>query len=226
MDNNYLDASIFKHKNVFCNKEFEDILAGIIACYFSIVSEKTSLPSNNENFIRDVILYYYLKNMEFKNKHPPLCDYHFDSETPEKDGRVDIRILSVNPYLGDNAYYIIECKRLNSKNQEGISGLNGEYISEGLIRFVSEIYPFYKRTGGMIGFIIDKINIDKNVESINRLLRRIPNTKVQQELKKKRIISRFDFSYYSSHNIENDIKYIYHLMFDFSDNVVERTSTV
>jgi len=221
MDKESIDTSRFKHKKVFCNQEFEDILAGIITCYHSIISNKIPLPSNDENHIRDIILYEYLKNKKFKDEHYPLYNYQFDLETFEKDGRVDIRILSINPYLGDYEYYIIECKRLDNKNQDGISGLNGKYISEGIVRIVSGIYPTYKKTAGMIGFIVAKINIDQNIKSINRLLKILSNTNVQQELKKKEISLVFDFSYCSSHIIKNEAQYIYHLMFDFSNNIIE-----
>jgi transcriptional regulator CtsR len=219
MYNEHLNASIFNYGKVFCNKEFEDILAGIIACYYSIISEKTILPPNDENYIRDIMLYRYLKNMQFKNEHPPLCDYHFDREISEKNGRIDIRILPVKPYVNDSCYYTIECKRLDNENQEGTSGLNGEYVSEGVLRFVSKAYSFYKKSAGMIGFVIEKMDIDQNIKYINNLLKKIPKTNVQQELKKKVIVSGFDFSYYSSHYIENETKYIYHLMFTLSDNV-------
>jgi len=219
MNNKPLDASKFKYHSIFCNKEFEDIITGIIACYYSIVSKKIHLPPNDENYIRDTMLRDYLKNTQFKNEHPPLCNYHFDKEIAEENGRVDIRILLVKPYLDEYAYYIIECKRLDDKNQDGISGLNGKYVYEGIMRFVSKTYPFYKQTAGMIGFVIVKTNIDHNIEKINGLLKEAKEVKTQQELKKVKIIPEFAYSYCSHHEIGNDKKIIYHLMFDFSDNI-------
>ena len=219
VDNNPLNASIFLHRNIFCNKEFEDILSGIISCYYHIVSKKILLPPNDENYIRNVILHDYLKNQQFKNKHVSLCNYHFDQEIVEKEGRVDIRVLSVKPYIDDYAYYIIECKRLDNKNQNGISGLNGEYIREGIMRFVSKEYPFYKKTAGMIGFVVAEMDIDQNIENINNLINKIPETNTRKKIIKKQIVSCFNFSYYSIHNIENESKCIYHIMFDLSKNV-------
>ena len=219
LDNNPLNASIFLYRNIFCNKEFEDILSGIISCYYHIVLKKTLLPPNDENYIRDVILHDYLKNQQFKNKHLSLCNYHFDKEIVEKDGKVDIRVLSVKPYIDDYAYYIIECKRLDNKNQNGISGLNGEYIREGIMRFVSKEYPFYKKTAGMIGFVVAEMDIEQNIEEINNLINKIPETNIQKKIVKKQIVSCFNFSYYSIHNIENESKCIYHLMLDLSKNV-------
>jgi hypothetical protein len=219
MNNKPLDASKFKYHGIFCNKEFEDILTGIIACYYSIVSEKIQLPPNNENYIRDIMLRDYLRNTQFKNKHPPLYNYHFDKEITEEEGRVDIRILLVKPYIDEYAYYIIECKRLDNKNKDGISGLNGKYVYEGIMRFVSKTYPFYKQTAGMIGFFIVKTNIDHTIEKINGILKKVKGIKIQKELEKVKIIPEFAYSYCSSHNIGNNKKFIYHLMFDFSDNI-------
>ena len=55
--------------------------------------------------------------------------------------------------------------------------------------------------------------------SINKLLKMFSNTNVQQELKKKEM--GFNFSYCSSHIIKNEEQYIYLLMFDFSNNIIE-----
>jgi hypothetical protein len=113
-----LDASVFEYNEVIYNKDFEDILKGIIACYYCIISDKIMLP-NDENQIRDIMLCRYLKNRLFKDANPPLSDYHFDSETVENKGRADIRILCVNPYMGDYDYYIIESNRMDNINQNG-----------------------------------------------------------------------------------------------------------
>lgn len=219
MNNKPLNASPFRYKTVFCNNEFEEILAGIIACYYCIVEEKILLPSNDENEIRNVMLSNYLKNAKFKTEHPPLGNYLFDKETVENNGRADIRILSMKPYVDDYSYYIIECKRLDNKNQTGKSGLNGEYVYEGIVRFLSKTYPFYRETAGMIGFVVVKMDIEQNNNAINQILQTFPESKTQQELMKKQILPGFDYSYYSSHLVEREIKYIYHLMLDFSENV-------
>jgi hypothetical protein len=133
------DGSIFEFSKLFFNTDFEEILSGIIACYHSIIVTNIKIPANDENAIRDIFLSkkHYLKNMDFKTAHYPLANYQFDKETFENKGRADIRIFHVNPYKNDEAYYIIECKRLNNKNTNGTTGLNGKYISNGIARFVS-----------------------------------------------------------------------------------------
>lgn len=214
-----LDASPFKHSTVFYNNEFESILAVIIVCYNCIVTKKIALP-NDENKIRDNMLKNYLKKDEFKRTHNPLEKYLFDKETEENTGRVDIRIMPINPFINDDAYYIIECKRLNNQNLNGTSGLNGKYIEEGIYRFVSEKYSTYYKTNGMIGFIVEPLNISDNINSINMLLKtEFPQVNTHQVLKQRIIKGGFDFSYCSVHKLQQREILLYHLMFDLSGNI-------
>lgn len=222
MSNQNLDATAFEYSISYFNTTFEDILAGIVVVYFCIIAEKIKVPLNDENAIRDIFLSKkYLKNIDFRKSHPPLDNYQFDKETLENKGRVDIRVLQINPYKDDDTYYIIECKRLDNKNQDGEKGLNGKYISNGIARFTNEQkYPFYSNTAGMIGFIVFKMDICHNVCCINKLLNNtFTEINTEKELTKKQLTPDFEFSYYSNHKVEKSIKIIYHLMFDFSDNI-------
>lgn len=213
-----LNASIYKYNNTFYNSVFEEILSKIIVCYNQMILDKVSLI-NDENSIRDYMLSNYLKRQWFK-KQNDITNYLFDKELVENTGRIDIRIMPVNPLINDEAYYIIECKRLNSKNQNGKKGLNGEYISEGICRFVSQKYSSYYKTNGMIGFIVSTININKNIDCINKLLKTsFKQSNTTQQLKNKIIVNGFDFSYFSLHNINGEEIGIYHLMFDFANNL-------
>lgn len=164
----YLNASAFGHSVVFYDAEFKNVLSKMIACYHQMIDDKVTLP-NNENSIRDTILYNYLKKQNIKIKHH-LTNYLFDPELPENTGRIDIHIMPVNPFINDDAYYVIECKRLDSKTTPGSSGLNGEYIAEGICRFVSEKYSCYYKVNGMIAFVVEPIDLHDNVTSINTLL--------------------------------------------------------
>ena len=78
-----------------------------------------------------------MKNSQYKHTHSPLNDFYFDKEVPEQDGRADIKVLTRNCFEDDDAYYIIECKRLDNINTTGIAGLNAEYIKNGICRFVT-----------------------------------------------------------------------------------------
>jgi len=222
MSNQVLNATPFEYSISYFNTTFEDILAGIVIVYSCIIASNTKVSLNDENAIRDIFLSKeYLKKQKFRAKYPPLANYHFDKETVENGGRADIRVLQVKPYKDDDAYYVIECKRLDNVNQNGKTGLNGEYISNGIARFTNEKkYQFYNDTAGMIGFVISKMDIHENIDCINRLLQNTFNQiNTEKELTKKQITSDFEYSYYSNHKVENSTKTIYHLMFDFSSVV-------
>ncbi|MDR3047250.1 MAG: hypothetical protein LBU51_06510 [Bacteroidales bacterium] len=222
MDNRPLNASVFEYSIVFYNKDFEDILAGIIAGYYCIIAAKTPIPPNDENTIRDVLLSNYLKKTKFKETHPPLSNYLFDKEISENDGRVDIRIMPIKSnYIDDESYYNIECKRLDAKNQLGKTGLNGEYISNGIARFTSKKYTSYKNTAGLIGFVVEKMDIQKNIEKINKLLATgFSELNTTTKLTQKQIVSVFEYSYFSIHKVNDSSNIIYHLMLNFSDNTI------
>jgi hypothetical protein len=202
-------------------KEFKQALCGIYACYTIMLSDNVSVP-NDENAIRDILLIKYLKNNAVREKTGLSGNFIFDREVPEDytDGRTDIKVQTLQAFLKSEAYYVIECKRLDNKNQTGKTGLNGEYISNGISRFVSGKYSTYEDTSGMIGFVVSQMDIHENIGFINQLLRTtFTDINTETELTKKQITPDFEYSYFSSHNVGNVTKTIYHLMFDFSGNV-------
>ena len=215
-----LNASGFTHNSSFYNAEFEEVLSKIILCYNIMVKDNVSLI-NDENKIRDVLLIKYLKDNSIRKKIE-LTNYLFDREVPEdiSIGRTDIKVQTLNTFKDTSAYYILECKRINASNVSGTTGLNAKYIKNGICRFISETYSTYNKTNGMLGFIVQGIDIHKNIECINLLLNdSFKESSTVHLLKKKEIIPEFDFSYYSLHKSnENEIS-IYHLMFDFSKNI-------
>jgi hypothetical protein len=213
-----LNADGYGQNNIFYNSEFETILAGVIQCYYEIIKDKISL-NNKENDIRDIFLKNYLKKHQFKVKYG-LQNYLFDFELPENTGRIDIRVMPINPFINDDAYYVIECKRLNSINPKGTTGLNAEYIGEGMLRFVGQKYSCYYRANGMIGFITDTLDIADNVNSLNHLLQNhFTNTNTRHPIAFRRLIDDFDDSFLSAHDCDGDTICLYHLMFDLSKNV-------
>lgn len=178
---------------------------------------------NDENKIRDKILIDYLKNNDIRNSIG-LTDWHFEREVQEDLtlGRTDIKIISPNTFQIQEAYYILECKRIDNKNIKGSSGLNGEYIKAGIKRFTSNFYSSYYRVNCMIGFVVEKQDIDSNIVEINNLLLNHFSKSIvtHKELIKKSIHSDFKYSYKSKHSDSNHEKLnIYHLMFNFSNNI-------
>ena len=185
-----------------------------------MIADNISL-TNDENSIRNVLLISYLKNNNVRKKIG-LTNYLFDREVPEDTtiGRTDIKIQTSNTFLDTNAYYTIECKRLDAVNVTGTTGLNAKYIENGICRFTNRIYSAYHKTNGMIGFITQAIDIHKNVQFINNLLKKsFVEANTYQELAPRYILNGFDYSYCSSHGTGNEEILIYHLMFDFTGNI-------
>ena len=214
------NASQFESSSLFYNSEFEDILSKIIICYNLMLTDNVSL-TNDENAIRDVLLIHYLKDNPTREKIK-LTNYLFDREVPEDRGlgRTDIKIQTQNTFLDTSAYYIIECKRLDATNTEGTTGLNAKYIDEGIYRFTSEYYSTHYKTNGMIGFIVESIDINTNISSINNLINtNFTNSYTIQDLQFKEIVSDFDYSYSSQHDVRGNHMLLYHLMLDFSKNI-------
>jgi hypothetical protein len=215
-----LNASGYEYKSAFLNSEFENILSKIIICYKLMISDNVKV-SDDENKIRDILYLNYLNDNSIRSKIG-MNEYRFDRETQEDktNGRTDIRVLTLNSFIDTSAYYIIECKRLDSVNIRGITGLNAKYIQNGIFRFVSGTYSTYYKTNGMIGFLVQSIDIHENIESINALINdSFPQVNVTRQLNNYAIVDGFDYSYYSTHSKNTEEIVIYHLMLDFSKNI-------
>lgn len=222
-----LNANGYEYSSTYYQNEFENILRGIIVCYNYINSSSVSLP-NDENEIRNIMLNKYLKVESFKRKYFNLANYHFDLETIENAGRADIRILPINPYINDKAFYIIECKRLENRNLTGTSGLNAKYVKNGICRFVTKYYSTYFGINGMIGFVVDNLKIDENITNINSFLSQyltndvgeIVNAASIKKISPIKISDTFKNCYTSTHQHKTEKDMIlYHLMFDFSKQI-------
>jgi hypothetical protein len=129
--------------------------------------------------------------------------------------------LSKNDFEIDEAYYTIECKRLDNKKKTGSSGLNGKYIKEGIMRFIAEYYSSYYSVNGMIGFVVDQMDISANIINVNKLLmENFSDANTETVLTFHNFIKDFKYQYYSIHKDIQDRKIkLYHLMFDFSANI-------
>lgn len=219
---NRINASSFIPSLEIYKKEFEIILIGITACYQMMVKDNVTVP-NDENGIRDVLRKDYLNNRQIRDYIEFTGNYNFDREAPEDNdmGRVDIKITTQNTFINPEAYYIIECKRLDNKNLTGITGLNAKYITDGIKRFVERKYSAYYRINGMIGFVVEKFDIDANIANINNLLQnKFSDANTITFLTFINFIKDFKYQYYSVHkDIGNKTIKLYHLMFDLSKNI-------
>jgi hypothetical protein len=216
---NKLDASEFFFKDEVCTREFEFILSNVTCCYKKMIANNKPISRNDENGIRNILLLDYLKNSDIK-RELNLTNYLFDRETSENSttGRVDIRIMPVNPFVSDEAYYILECKRLDNQARRGVSGLNYKYIENGIQRFTTGFYSSYYKINAMVGFVIDSMDIHSNVDDINYLLKNdFKQIDTTVFLTAENFIDNFEFHYSSIHLAKDnhDLK-LYHLMFCFT----------
>lgn len=224
-----LNATSFVYSQTRRDSYFELILTTCVDVYHAIIGSAIQL-ANDENTIRDEFL-KYLQDMCFKQSHE-LKNLKFDKETVENSGRADIRVLPTkDEYINDEEYYLIECKRLDSKNLNGIYGLNAEYIKNGICRFVSGYYSTYYGCNAMFGFVVESVNnIDNElVGGINSLLnttmtndhRINVNAKTINPLQYADFANGYPYSYISTHtHISGKELVLYHLMFDFSNNII------
>lgn len=224
-----LENKKFKSKNIKLG-ELKILLDKIYKCYEAMANEHKNL-CNNEEDIRDILLLEYMKNYEVKHNLCNIVGFRFEREGTEdhktcKDdkmitGRVDIKILPTNGIDSDNdkAYFVIECKRLDNNALKGSSGLNAEYIKNGVIRFVTKQYKSYYKVNAMIGFVVSPIDIDLNISNINY----VNTTHFKNTSRTIQDLIAIDNSkmYHSIHkNIDGDNIDILHLMMDFSKNIV------
>lgn len=203
-----LDASRFRFLQFYKDGVFEFILTQIYNCYKRMLSDYPSIE-NDENLIRNGLYKNYLEN-DFIREEFKLLPYLFDTEVEiYKDddsviGRTDIKVYNaVERTKNTKAYYIIECKRLDGSNR-----LNKKYISEGINRYIeNEKYPSFKKVNGMIGFVVNSIDIEENTKNF-------PDLKCHQ------FITGFKYSYISNHTTtkSNNLT-LYHLMLDFSSKI-------
>lgn len=204
----------------------KSLLENIYKCY-ELMLQEHEIFCNHEECIRDLLLINYMKNPEFKHKICALSGFRFEREVPEDhkiitnnkliSGRTDIKVLPINGIDCDNdeAYFIIECKRLNNQAVKGTSGLNAEYIKNGILRFVSGQYKSYYSVNAMFGFIVSEIDIDSNIDNINYINKKFYANRIKtiQDLE---AIERSKM-YYSIHEDVNNTEIsLLHLMMNFT----------
>ena len=175
--------------------------------------KQLKLP-NDENRIRSIMLEEYLKE---KKSSYSMSDYRFELEVPENYagngrhvGRVDIRILLKSDFEKEDAYYIIECKRV-----DGTTDLNKKYVKEGVARFVTEKYSSYYGRNIMLGFVVKKIDISANVQ----LIEGIQNSELNQNRHGKfELVSRNNRteSYKCMYQIKSGELELRHIFSDYS----------
>jgi len=121
-------------------------------------------PSEHEDAISDK-LYGALLKAKNRNKHPFLIhreDMEFDIEQGRGTGRKDIVFY---PSSEEEIYLCIEAKRLNVIISSSKHSLAGEYVKDGMQRFVDGKYARSVRHGVMLAYVLDG-KIDQAISNI------------------------------------------------------------
>lgn len=157
---------------------FDRIIGAIVKGCELMVSDCVKgryLLSNHEEIIRTYLVQNYLDNDE-KRYDIGLqgIDIRFEIEVPENYnpatishiGRTDIKIVSEAWLRNREAYYIVECKRL-----DGEDVLNKLYVKEGVSRFVGAEpkYSSFYNKNIMLGFCVKRHNIKQSILKISAI---------------------------------------------------------
>ena len=223
-----LNASGFVGTITFRDCEFEALLVYCVGVYKDFINNNYKCQ-NNEELIRDVF-FDSLNDDACRDKNIFLQNYHFEKETQENTGYLDIKIKTINSYRSSKAYYCIECKRLGTDSTGNVNDLNTEYVKNGICRFVENYYSSYFGCNAMFGFIVNKVCVQKDIiDNINSKLnkdykntqKQTVNARGKTSLHYVDFANSYSYSYISTHtHILGKELVLYHLMFDFSNNII------
>jgi hypothetical protein len=77
-----------------------------------------------------------------------------DPATGEELGRIDLKFLPAVSAV-EEVYFAFECKRLNARTNGKRLTLASEYVTKGMMRFVTGQYASTLAQGGMLGYVLD-----------------------------------------------------------------------
>lgn len=204
-----MDASVFVFQKDFFMSQLQGLLNDICNVYLHICMNGRQIM-NDENTIRDEFGVYF-ENQTYKDTTTTAKDFFFESEGRRQKtaGRVDIRFLSPNCYGHQDAYFAIECKRL-----DGNSHLSREYVDNGIKRYTTGKYPSLLGCNAMLGFVVCTIDLTATVSQINNHLAIGEHLRIVS----KTMDTMIDLE--SHHSAPHDFV-LYHLWLDFSGLVVK-----
>lgn len=228
MNNNIPNASNFIGTQTFSNGEFESLLGCCVGIYNEFIGNNLRCDGEEEK-IRDVF-FDKLNDDVYRENHPILQYYHFEKEPQENTGFLDIKVKTLNPYGSTKAYYCIECKKLGVDNKGYTTGLNIEYVKDGICRFVNDYYSSYFGRNVMFGFLVNKVCVQTEIiDSINSKLNKdyintqgvTVNAKGKTGLQYDDFAEGYPYSFVSTHtHVSGTELVLYHLLFDFSNNII------
>jgi len=113
-----------------------------------------------------------LRRQKNRSRLPFRIEYEsveLDVESEEQSGRIDLKFC--HGYRED-VYFAFECKRLNVVDRKGKRRpLAGEYVQEGMMRFVGGKYSQGLDKGGMLGYVMDG-DVPAAIDAVGRNISR------------------------------------------------------
>jgi len=96
-----------------------------------------------------------------------------EPDAGEEVGRMDIVFLPTGKDLvpSENAYFCLECKRLNVIKDGRKRSYASEYVKFGMLRFVTRQYSRLVRYGGMVGYVLDG-DVDNAIGNVENNIRK------------------------------------------------------
>ncbi|MDR2089531.1 MAG: hypothetical protein LBP73_09270 [Clostridiales Family XIII bacterium] len=163
-------------KNEIINSAFDAGIINVIMAHLTKCSKQMKADciaadnflKNNEDAITNRLVAVYLNTQPGIFRYEPQSPEHYDSETGCYIGRTDIKVISRDYFRDEQAYHIVECKRI-----DGTIALNQKYITEGVERFFSPTpqpkYSSYYLQNIMFGYVVQTIDISENADKIDKL---------------------------------------------------------
>lgn len=196
---------------------FESVIEHLKKCSFEMkidCMESRNWLHNDEDKITNRLVENYL------NKNS--SNIRFILQSPERflpnedryKGRTDIRAVSLNWFSDSNAYYSIECKRIDGK-----SYLNREYIINGIARFVmsSPQYPSCNKRNIMFGYIVKAVDIPQNTIKIEELQNKLLDKVNTSGFVLGNSLDSEYYVYSCQYQSETDCIELSHLFYNFAD---------
>lgn len=214
-----------KFNNTIVQLMMEDIIVKVLQCSKIMVDDYIKLGKtieNHEEYIRNVLYNDYLNNTKIV-REIGLDKFHFEAEVPENYqcqkpiGRVDLKVISEVTFTQKDAYFVIECKRIDGNN-----ALNKAYVVDGINRFLSDKgekpkYSSYYGINCMLGMVVKSIDIDENVEKINLIHEEKTTVRSNaSNIHKYNFNQNFIFTYISDYKISDSKLKLYHAFYDYS----------
>lgn len=140
----------------------------------------------------------------------PVTDPTFGTEL----GRNDLTFFPQYHHR-QKIFFTVECKRLHVTTDSGLRHLAGEYVREGLQRFVEGKYSLGLPCGGMLGYVMDNRTADAFTKVCNEIKsqRRILKMKNAKMLHSpSSILPMQPQSADSIHHREDGVFTVYHLL--------------